>query len=407
MSIADRVGELVADGPGYARSRRSPMETPSKEIHGDHGTLVSRPTTDNHPDWDMMFAFWNLDPNEWIVDEGSLKVNSWEMPGPDGELRIHHQYKANIRRRPEHSLELKDLLDQIKTRKRPKVLDKPGEGAAFIVNCTDWQIGGEGGTPAAKARILSALDEVEVEAKAAVKQGATMCVLASVGDIVEGVEGSYKSQTFTVDLDLSGQVRVARQLLMEYLKRLVPLFPEFKVAAVRGNHGQKSQLTTPEDNADLDYVEGVMEVCKESEWGKHITWHFPEWGIQSQVMIDAAGTYILFAHGDEKRGKVDAMETWWEKASFNRHADADLASILILGHRHHLQVRETAINRWLIQCPAMDGGSRWYADSGGGTSKPGVLTFITQNDRWWGMNIAEPTEGITDARVARSDGSDR
>ena len=396
MSIADKVGALVSDGPGFARHRKNPMETPNLEVQGDRGTIVSRPLLEANADWDLIFAYWNLPREDWIVDEGTLKVNSWEMPGPDGDLRIHHQYKANIRRRPEHSVDLKDMLDQIKSRKRPKVLDKTTDGGhAFVVNCTDWQIGGEGGTPAAMERILSALDEVEVEAKAAVKQGATMCVLASVGDIVEGVEGNYKSQLFTVDLDLSGQVRVARQLLMEYLKRLVPLFPTFKVAAVRGNHGQKSQFTTPEDNADLDYVEGVMEVCRESEWGKHITWHFPEWGVASQVLIDAAGTHILFAHGDEKRGKVDAMERWWERATFNGHAHADLATIMVLGHRHHLQVRECAKNRWLFQCPAMDGGSRWYVDSGGTTSKPGVLTFHTADDKWWGLNVAEPTEGVT------------
>jgi len=392
MSLTDAVARSLTEGPATV-ARRTAAETPAYSITGDTGTIVSGVTTDDCPDWDTIFDHWGLKREDWHVDEGTLKVNAWQMPGPDGgDLRIHHQYKANIRRKAHASTNLAELVDLVKKWKKPKIAAKaaPDDGAAFVVNCTDWQIGGEGGTDAAVDRLMRSLDIIEERARRAVKQGATTLLVASVGDIVEGVDGSYHSQTFTVDLDLSAQTRIARHVMMQYLKRLVPLFPTVKVCGIRGNHGQKGKVTTPEDNADLDYIEGVAEVCMESNWGSHISFHFPPHGIQSQILMEAAGTHLLYAHGDEKRGKTSSMLSWWKDTSFTRHADADLASILVLGHRHHLHVEEVAEGRTLMQCPAMDGGSRWFSDIGGGTSRPGVLTFTTRNNEWWDLQVCEP-----------------
>ena len=396
--IADKLAAAAHNGPDIV-ARRAVGERPNIELQGDNGTIVSRVTENDSPDWVAIFELWGLNPDDWHVDEGSLKVNAWEMAGPDGELRIHRQFKANIRRKAAASVELEDILKRVKGWKRPKkALDEPsGEGHAFVVNCSDWQIGGEGGTDAAVERLLTALDEVEVRAKEAVAKGATMLVVCSVGDIVEGVVGNYPNQPFTVDLDLSGQVRVARHVMMEYLKRLVPLFETVKVAAVRGNHGQKGKETTPEDNADLDYIEGVAEVCAESEWGSHITFHFPPHGKQSQVLIDACGTNIFVAHGDEVRGKAESLKRWIDNVCMTRHADADLANIYTFGHRHHLRVEELSEDKWLFQCPAMDGGSRWFSDIGGGKSLPSVMVYSCGDGTWWDMHLCRPTAGIVEA----------
>jgi hypothetical protein len=66
--------------------------------------------------------------------------------------------------------------------------------------------------------------------------------------------------------------------------------------------------------------------------------------------------------------------------------------VLVVGHRHHLRVEEVASGRWLFQCPAMDGGSRWYAEIGGATSQPGVLTFTTRDSRWWDLHVCQPAQ---------------
>jgi len=233
-----------------------------------------------------------------------------------------------------------------------------------------------------------------LRAKQAVKGGATHLLIPALGDLVEGVVGHYPAQPFTVDLDLSSQVRVARRVLLAWLKRLVPMFEHVTVVGIAGNHGRRGPKveTTYDDNADIDVVEGLAEVCAESEWGRHIEFVIPRETLMSLVPI--CGTNVLLAHGDQCKGNSDKLRSWWKEVSFTRFGDSDLGDILIVGHRHHLRIEEIASARWLMQAPAMDNGSRWYAEIGGGTSHSGVLTFITAGARWWGLHICGPvTEG--------------
>lgn len=394
-NIERAIRDLAADSPTVSPHRDTPEERPRVSRGAWEGTIIT-PKLEGYddPDWDLVFAFWGLDPKLWQVDGDSIKVNSWEGPASDGETKTYHQYKATIRRRTTTRLDVDELVKQIGKWKRPKHAGEKATGGAFVVNCADWQIGGRGGTEAAVLRVLSALDEVHERAKQAAKQGVDHLLVVSLGDIVEGFNTSYKNQPFTIDATLSEQSRVARHLLKEVLKRLVPLFTEVTVAAVRGNHGQKSKETTPEDNVDLDYVEGVMEACRESDWGSHIRWMFPEKDVASQVFVEVAGTYIVVAHGDEWRGSADKGPQWWKNTAFQRHANLDLAHFLLLGHRHHFRWQECGEDRWLVQCPAMDGGSRWFADGGGEKAKPGILVFNTKDGRWWDSHICTPTEGL-------------
>ena len=391
--LGDAIKQIAADSPTVSPHRDTPEERPSVSRGVHDGTIVTPKTTDGDPDWDHMFSFWNLDPELWEVVGDSIRVNSWEGPSAEGTV-LYHQYKAQIRRRTTTKIDVDELVAQISKWKKPKQAGLPAEGSCFIVCAADWQIGGRGGTEAAIARVMTALPEIVTRAKQAVKNGADTLLVASLGDIVEGFNTSYANQPFTIDATLSEQARVARHLMKELLKALVPLFRRVIVAGVRGNHGQKSKESTPEDNVDLDYLEGVMESCRESAWGNHIEWLFPEPDVASQVFVEVAGTYLVLAHGDEWRGSADKGPQWWKNTAFQRHANLDLAHFLLLGHRHHFRWQECGEDRWLVQCPAMDGGSRWFADGGGEKAKPGILVFNTQGGRWWDSHICAPTEGM-------------
>lgn len=384
------LAESVTRTPPPLPRRSGPEETARwSQTSETTGELVTPRTTDTDPDWDTIFAHWNLDPEVWEVVPGTLRVNAWEGPIGSGEARIFRQFKATVRRRTNSGPDVEELLAEVRRWKpRRRVAEAPG--SAFVVVATDWQIGGEGGTELIVGQLMGALDAIEARAKVAVKAGATTLVIPSLGDMVEGVEGNYPAQLHTVDLDLTSQLRVARRVFLAWLRRLVPYFDRVVVIGIPGNHGRRGAtvITSPLDNADLDYLDGVAEVCAETDWGRHIEFYVPR--DKLVVTKEVAGTNLLCVHGDQRKGPAQRMIDWWRDASFTRHGDSDCADILLLGHRHHLRVEELAIGRWVFQCPSMDGGSAWFADVGGGTSRPGVLTFATRDGEWWGMEVCAP-----------------
>jgi hypothetical protein len=77
---------------------------------------------------------------------------------------------------------------------------------------------------------------------------------------------------------------------------------------------------------------------------------------------------------------VAKIEKWWTGQVMGFQPVAD-ARILITGHYHHLLVSEST-GRTHVQCPAMDGGSVWWEQRGGGQSKAGTLTFMVGADGW-------------------------
>jgi hypothetical protein len=55
------------------------------------------------------------------------------------------------------------------------------------------------------------------------------------------------------------------------------------------------------------------------------------------------------------------------------------AQILFAGHLHHLVISE-ATGRTMIQCPAMDGGSKWFTSSSGASAPAGMVTLLIGSD---------------------------
>lgn len=388
-AFADALEPAAATTPP-APGRRAPAETPRFTQTGEHtGEIVTGPITpDAHPDWDAVFRHWNLDPDAWQVIDGTLRVNAWEGPTATGTA-VFRQYKAQVRRRLATDADVDELVKMV-SRWKPRRAEVATEGSTFVVVATDWQVGGEGGSERIVTQLMGVLDGIEARARAAVKAGATNLLLPALGDLVEGTAGQYPAQPYTVDLDLSSQVRVVRRVLLAWLRRLVPLFDRVTVVGIPGNHGRRTSKveTTYADNADLDAVEGVAEVCASTDWGAHVEFVVPRDTLVALVPV--SGTNILLGHGDQKQGGVDKVGTLWRDLAFTRWGDADLADILIVGHRHHLRVEEMAVGRWLFQCPSMDCGSRWFAEIGGGTSKPGVLCFTTEGGRWFDLHVVEP-----------------
>lgn len=390
----DQYAATVAPTVGRRRTGApAPPWTPRLELDDAAGVLTTG-VVDGDPDWPTIFAHWNLDPALWDVVPGTLRVNAWEGPAADGPT-IFRQYRANVVRRTRPGVDVDDQLRAVARWRRGRTVAPVADPHAWVVACADWQVGGRPSSTEFVERFTSTLAGLVDHGRRAVRDGARHLVVAFLGDMVEGVGGNYPAQPFEVDLTARDQVRVVRHCETALLRAIVPLgFTSTTVVAVAGNHGRGGPkvTTTVEDSLDLMAAEGVAEVLTESGAAARYGIEFVIPTDAAVALVDAAGTQLLVAHGDQVAGSADRLRSWWAQTAFTRWGDADCADVLLTGHRHHLRVEELAVGRWLMVAPTLGGESRWYAEQGGGTSLPGTLTFSTRDRRWWGMEVVRPTE---------------
>lgn len=334
-----------------------------------------------------IFAHWGLDPQWWVVVDGSLRVNAWQMHGPDGELRVHRQFKATIRRRRAPLGEVwrgDDTLRALaKWRRTPRAAT--GDTAkAWVVNPADWQVAGHGGHEAFMDRFDRAVGELVDTARERRRQGCTELVVGFLGDMGEGVSGNYPGQAFEVDLDRNDQTRIVAGCELVILRELAPYFAHTTAVAVPGNHTRNNgEYETGEhdvaDMASFQWAASMLTYAGEAQ-RFNIDFVMPDKDNGTLLArVDVAGTRLLYAHGHKTRGSADKLRTWWRDVSFSRWGDADATDHLITGHRHHVRIEECSQDRWLFVCPTLGGASSWFHDGGGPTSGHGVLHYVTRD----------------------------
>jgi hypothetical protein len=155
---------------------------------------------------------------------------------------------------------------------------------------------------------------------------------------------------------------------------------------VAGNHGEHRKdgkaFTGPGDNDDVAVVEQVAEIMQANpDAFGHVGWHIPD--DRLEVCLDVAGWRVGFHHGHIAGSGASPQikqRNWWRDHSFQQSLIGD-ADLLVTGHYHHLSVVDHG-PRVHFQTPAMDGGSRWWEDKGGGRSATGTLTFMVGEHGW-------------------------
>ena len=356
--------------------------------------------SDDEPDpaiWEHLIADWGLDPQRCAIVPGSVQIRAWDANVGDGEIRRLKYYRATItaRKPSESRADVDELCKQVMKRKprKPVEVDEP---RAMVVSLSDFQLGkGEGdGSAGTIGRLMDARDALVQRLKQLKRIGRPVgtLYLIGMGDIVEGCDGHYAAQTFTVDLDRAQQNRVARRIILQYVDAVVDLVPRIVLGAVPGNHGEnrkdgKAFTNVATDNDDLTVFETVGEImaANPDRYG-----HVSVCLAQDYTMaLDIEGVVVAFTHGHTARKSGHAaavVEDWWRGQAMGRQTVAD-ADILVAGHRHHLVVSE-ATGRTFLQCPAMDPGSEWYTAATGNHSPAGMLTFCVGREaygqRGWG-----------------------
>ena len=361
--------------------KRSAEWTPGVSWDGNEGVVTTEAMEgDTHPDWSGVLRIWGLDPDNFAVVEPVL-FNVWG--NTDGAL--NRQWKGKVvRKGAKERADVDHLIQEIRKHK-PRERKPLIEGAAsLVVVAADWQVGKKDGDglKGLVGRWLQAIDDVEARYKELKKMGRPIesITVLCLGDLVEGCDGHYDIQTFTVEVDRRDQVKIARRLLRDALIRWSKFAPEITVAAIGGNHGENRKngkaFTTLNDNDDVALVESVAEIFQANpEAYGHIKFAIPTDSLSLTVEV---GTKIIgITHGHLARagaGVEAKLRRWIADQTLGRNKIGD-CDILVTGHYHSLKMADWGGVKWL-QAPALDGGSVWWSQSTGETADVGVLTFV-------------------------------
>ena len=386
MNLDDALGNLLkttennTTQPMESR-KRSAEWTPGVSWDGNEGVVTTDAMEgDTHPDWSGVLRIWGLDPDNFAVVEPVL-FNVWG----NAEGALNRQWKGRVvRKGAKERADIDHLIQEIRKHK-PRERKPLIEGSAsLVVVAADWQVGKKDGDglKGLVGRWLQAIDDVEARYKELKKMGRPIesITVLCLGDLVEGCDGHYDIQTFTVEVDRRDQVKIARRLLRDALIRWSKFAPEITVAAIGGNHGENRKngkaFTTLNDNDDVALVESVAEIFQANpEAYGHIKFAIPT---DSLSLTVEAGTKIIgITHGHLARagaGVEAKLRRWIADQTLGRNKIGD-CDILVTGHYHSLKMADWGGVKWL-QAPALDGGSVWWSQSTGETADVGVLTFV-------------------------------
>jgi hypothetical protein len=342
-------------------------------------------------DWDKVLEGFGLDPSIFYVVDDTVRMSKWQQSkrteSGDRDVVWLYSYRARFARRsPEASeTDISQLRAKIdKWRPRASVSVKTDEApCTFLINWADWQIGkSEGGGVAATVdRVQKSIDDCLARIKELRKAGRNIEKVAifNMGDPSEGCDGNYSSQRFTVQLNLRAQLNLVLDLWTQGVASLQPdIF-----ASVLCNHGEWTRNGGSKPvTGDSDNVGGYLGDTLERVFnGSGPT----EWHIAHDQMVQAltlSGVAVAITHGHKIAGK----EFEWLRGQAQRiqYETGEMPRLWITAHKHHLAVEDFGAF-WRFQCPSLDGGSKWYADSSGKWSTPGTLTMLvgTHDARGW------------------------
>jgi hypothetical protein len=362
------------------------------------GTLVSRGTQEQEPEFATLLLEWGFDPEEYEI-VGNLQVRTWDMNMGGGETQQAWYYKADIRKKiPSLDTDYGQLLAEIKSYK-PKTAPVKKGNTAFMYYVADWQMGkrdGEG-SEGIVSKVLDSLTTANARLKELQKTGHKIdeVYVIGLGDIVENcnLSGWYSSQVWNTDLHLRDQITVARRLLWKIVKNFADQNYTVILSGVTSNHGQnrsgKQSLTTEElDNLDLQILEQVGDLAYESTY-KNIKVVVPD---SPHLLLDVKGYAMGFTHGHLTAGggtPAKKIENWWKGQMFGLNEAGDnpvgVARMIVHGHYHHFTAVQQG-GRTIMGVPAMSPSDDFQTRTGYSTSM-GVVTMTVTKDGWDNLKI--------------------
>ena len=362
------------------------------------GTLVSRGTKEQEPEFATLLSEWGFDPKEYEI-VGNLQVRTWDMNMGDGNVQQAWYYKADIRKKvPDFDTDFAKLLKEIKSYKIKKT-DIPKGDSAFLYLCSDYQLGKRDGKGSEEivSKVLASLDSANARLKELKKAGHKIdeVYVISLGDILENCsqDGWYSSMIWNLDLHLRDQTTVARRLLWKIVKNFADQNYNVVLSGVTSNHGQnrggKNKMITEElDNLDLQLIEQVGDLVYASDY-KNIKVVVPD---SPFLMLEIKNYMTGYTHGHLSSGSgtpAKKIENWWKGQMFGLDENGNnfmgLVKLLLHGHYHHFTAVQQS-GRTIMGVPAMSPSTDFQTRTGYSTST-GVVTMTVTKDGWDNLKI--------------------
>ena len=339
-------------------------------------------------DWTAILVGFGLDPDVFEVADDTVRMSKWQsskrLENGDRDLIWLYSYKARFRRKSLTVLADNDI-DEMRSRvakwkPSAKTVAKPSDGVpcTFVFNWADLQLGKSagGGVAATVERMIASIGAGVKRIKELQRAGHNIEGIAftNMGDPFEGCDGNYASQLFTVEITQRQQLLLGIDLFAKAITTLAPLTPQLNVIGVLCNHGEwmrrgGKQVTSDSDNSGGFLLDALYRI---------LDGHVPnlKWTIPHDEMVTTkvlSDVNVAFAHGHKMSGKkVD----WFNAQSIKiLREDGREPDLWVTAHLHHLEIVDHGAYTSL-QCPSLDGGSKWFADSKGVWSTAGVLTFL-------------------------------
>lgn len=373
-----------------------PTLTGKVDTTPDGGEFIDVQTTKPVTDWTDVFARFNLDPNAFTIEGDTVRCSTWQQSKAleDGTRDVVNlfSYRARFKRRAEGHIDYDALRASVRAWKPATAPQKPSHPpVTYVVGMADWQLGKSEnghGTSSTLARLATSLANIESDLDQLAMQGIRpeRLLLANLGDHTEGVQGSYASQTHSVDLNTRDQINLALEVNLAWIKALAPRFEHVTYAACLCNHGQlargagRDNVTDDSDNATGLIGDTLRTICKLHPDLAHVEFNIPRGEMITTVNV--SGINIAMAHGHKIGGNE---ETWLAKQSQTlTHTQGFIPQLWFTAHRHSAAVNDYGPYT-RIQATTVDPGSKWFTDTTGSYARPGTTTFLagaTLPGRW-------------------------
>jgi hypothetical protein len=287
-----------------------------------------------------------------------------------------------------NDLDLEGMLKEAQRDARGRKVTGVAEGATFIVNLADFQVGKvdhRGGTAELLLRSEIALKDILTRIRKAKPEE---LLLVDVGDSSEGFE-SAPNAARTNDLQMTEQIRVWRRIYWRWICALADLGIPMKTVSVPSNHcavrAGKAKLGPANDDWGLEVLSQVADMAAQNpdRFG-HVEFIQPLEHEEHVFLTLVGGKTVGIWHGHQASNPNAVMDT--VKKQGRRGVGS--ADIVIVGHFHHLRITNFGDKQWFFVCPTMDNGSAYYVATAGEDSDPGVLTFQVDEYGWRDLYVS-------------------
>jgi hypothetical protein len=393
MKDLDRLLQIGAKGHATEIKRKRAKHPtgwePRVEITGSSGFVITEPVPEQPENWAEILDELlppNVNRADYTIDSSyPVELRAWDSGDGEGGSKRLYYFKARIKRVGEvASIPLEDLVQAaIRAHKGAKSKDTTGlVERVYWQQITDLQAGQPDGAGVSgmvsKALQLADLAIADIKSLKKAGKEVTQILVPITGDLVEGVNGWYEMQTFSVELDRRDQVKIVRRILTEYLIKIGQLGLPVHVAVVAGNHGENRQngkaYTTLNDNDDVAVVEQVAEALAISEKFENISFSFPARDRLS-LTVEVLGWIVGLTHGHIARGGtgVEGRITSWFKSMAAMRDPIGDSDLLFTGHYHHTRFQQLVGNTYWVQGGALCDSSAWFSQTSGLTNDPAVM----------------------------------